>query len=110
MVVGRIAAVVLLGYPEARATLDLEALQLQPFYAGARVWFDGGWHTVSQHADGRAGLWKSCGRVGEWVLACGQKCCAARCGTALLHVLLPYYAILFCTFLHWSGLSLGLSR
>lgn len=34
------------GYPEARATLDLEALQLQPFYAGARVWFDGGWHTV----------------------------------------------------------------
>jgi hypothetical protein len=34
------------GYPEARAALDLEALQLQPFYAGARVWFDGGWHTV----------------------------------------------------------------
>jgi phytoene dehydrogenase-like protein len=27
----------LTGYPEARETLDFEALQLQPFYAGERV-------------------------------------------------------------------------
>jgi len=37
----------LTGYPEAKATLDLEALQLQPFYAGAKVWFGGSFHTVA---------------------------------------------------------------
>jgi hypothetical protein len=48
------------GYPEAKAALDLEALQLQPFYAGARVWFDGGWHTVStEPAALCCGAWKS---------------------------------------------------
>lgn len=35
------------GYPEARATLDYDALQLQPFYAGARVWYNGSFHTVA---------------------------------------------------------------
>jgi hypothetical protein len=44
--VPRCALLCAAGYPEARAALDLEALRLQPFYAGARVWFDGGWHTV----------------------------------------------------------------
>jgi len=37
----------LTGYPEAKATLDLEALQLQPFYAGAKVWYGGSFHTVA---------------------------------------------------------------
>jgi hypothetical protein len=37
----------LTGYPEAQATLDYSALQLQPFYAGARVWWDGSFHTVA---------------------------------------------------------------
>jgi len=37
----------LTGYPEAKATLDFEALQLQPFYAGAKVWFGGSFHTVA---------------------------------------------------------------
>lgn len=36
-----------IGYPEARATLDYNALQLQPFYAGARVWYNGSFHTVA---------------------------------------------------------------
>ncbi len=27
--------------------LDFDALNLKPFYAGARVWFDGRWHTVA---------------------------------------------------------------
>eukprot|EP00878_Enallax_costatus_P001897 GHUV01002057.1.p1 GENE.GHUV01002057.1~~GHUV01002057.1.p1 ORF type:complete len:492 (+),score=106.65 GHUV01002057.1:377-1852(+) len=37
----------LTGYPEARATLDYNALQLKPFYAGARVWYNGSFHTVA---------------------------------------------------------------
>lgn len=37
----------LTGYPEAQTTLDLEGLQLQPFYAGARVWYDGKFHIVA---------------------------------------------------------------
>jgi hypothetical protein len=34
----------LTGYPEAQRVLDYEALQLQPFYAGALVWWNGGFH------------------------------------------------------------------
>ena len=40
----------LTSYPEARACLDYEALQLQPFYAGALVRFAGGWHRVADPA------------------------------------------------------------
>lgn len=61
----------LTGYPEARDTLDLEALQLQPFYAGARVWFDGGWHTVADplrhFVDGLLSLTNPIGSVGDKV-------------------------------------------
>lgn len=61
----------LTGYPEARATLDIEALQLQPFYAGARVWFDGGWHTVADplrhFVDGLLSLTNPIGSVGDKV-------------------------------------------
>ena len=32
----------LVGYPEAKKTLDYDALDLQPFYAGADVRFEGG--------------------------------------------------------------------
>jgi phytoene dehydrogenase-like protein len=34
----------LTGYPSAQAELDYNALQLQPFYAGALVRFQGSWH------------------------------------------------------------------
>ena len=37
----------LTSYPEARACLDYEALQLQPFYAGALVRFACAWHRVA---------------------------------------------------------------
>jgi len=37
----------LTGYPYARQVLDYDRLRLRPFYAGARVRFDGGWHTVA---------------------------------------------------------------
>ncbi|GBF94145.1 hypothetical protein Rsub_07132 [Raphidocelis subcapitata] len=37
----------LTGYPYSRAALDFDALRLRPFYAGARVRFQGGWHTVA---------------------------------------------------------------
>ena len=37
----------LTSYPEARASLDYDALRLQPFYAGALVRFAGGWHRVA---------------------------------------------------------------
>ncbi|KAI8473014.1 MAG: hypothetical protein J3K34DRAFT_453716 [Monoraphidium minutum] len=37
----------LTGYPYAREALDFDALRLRPFYAGARVRFAGGWHTVA---------------------------------------------------------------
>eukprot|EP00879_Flechtneria_rotunda_P024261 GHRR01025712.1.p1 GENE.GHRR01025712.1~~GHRR01025712.1.p1 ORF type:complete len:221 (+),score=28.56 GHRR01025712.1:356-1018(+) len=57
----------LTGYPEVKATLDLEALQLQPFYAGARVWFNGSFHTVADplrhFADGLQSLTNPIGSV-----------------------------------------------
>ena len=34
----------LTGYPTAQQELNYDALQLQPFYAGALVQFDGAWH------------------------------------------------------------------
>ena len=42
----------------------LEALQLQPVFAGARVWFDGGWHTVSPARGGGGGAAEGC--AGVW--------------------------------------------
>ncbi|KAL4556041.1 hypothetical protein LXL04_038679 [Taraxacum kok-saghyz] len=35
------------GYPEARKILDYEALDLQKFYSGAKVYYGGGFHTVA---------------------------------------------------------------
>ncbi len=40
----------LTSYPEARASLDYDALALAPFYAGALVRFDKGWHRVADPA------------------------------------------------------------
>ena len=40
-------AIFLTGYPEARKTLDYDALDLQPFYAGADVFLDGKFHRVA---------------------------------------------------------------
>ena len=40
-------AIFLTGYPEARRTLDYDALELQPFYAGADVFLDGAYHRVA---------------------------------------------------------------
>jgi hypothetical protein len=37
----------LTSYPEARAALDYEALSLRPFYAGALVRWNAGWHRVA---------------------------------------------------------------
>lgn len=34
-------------YPEARQILDYTSLRLQPFYAGALVWFNGSFHRVA---------------------------------------------------------------
>ncbi|GAB2284762.1 hypothetical protein Dimus_019216 [Dionaea muscipula] len=34
-------------YPEARKLLDYESLDLQRFYSGARIYFDGAFHTVA---------------------------------------------------------------
>ncbi|KAL7001949.1 hypothetical protein U1Q18_003097 [Sarracenia purpurea var. burkii] len=34
-------------YPEARRLLDYEALDLQKFYSGARIYYDGRFHTVA---------------------------------------------------------------
>jgi len=39
--------VLLDSYPECRAVLDYEALDLKPFYAGALVRFDGEFHTIA---------------------------------------------------------------
>lgn len=36
----------LTSYPEMRATLDYDALDLKPFYAGAKVWWNGTFHQV----------------------------------------------------------------
>ncbi|KAF8065829.1 maoA [Scenedesmus sp. PABB004] len=61
----------LTGYPEAAATLDYEALQLRPFYAGARVRFGGAWHTVADPLrhfwDGVASLGNPIGSVADKV-------------------------------------------
>ncbi|KAF6255152.1 hypothetical protein COO60DRAFT_1272702 [Scenedesmus sp. NREL 46B-D3] len=61
----------LTGYPEARETLDYEALQLQPFYAGARVWYNGQFHTVADplrhFVDGLLSLSNPIGSVGDKV-------------------------------------------
>jgi phytoene dehydrogenase-like protein len=40
-------AIFLTGYPEAQKTLDYDALELQPFYAGADVFLDGAFHRVA---------------------------------------------------------------
>ena len=40
-------AIFLTGYPEAQRTLDYDALELQPFYAGADVFLDGAFHRVA---------------------------------------------------------------
>ena len=40
-------AIFLTGYPEAKATLDYDALDLRPFYAGADVRFEGAFHRVA---------------------------------------------------------------
>ncbi|KAG1672459.1 hypothetical protein FOA52_013245 [Chlamydomonas sp. UWO 241] len=37
----------LTSYPEVAATLDYDALELKPFYAGAKVWWNGGFHQVA---------------------------------------------------------------
>ncbi|GAX76829.1 hypothetical protein CEUSTIGMA_g4275.t1 [Chlamydomonas eustigma] len=37
----------LTGYPEAQAALDYKALDLKPFYAGAKVWLNGSFHQVA---------------------------------------------------------------
>ncbi|KAJ6302053.1 hypothetical protein OIU77_016201 [Salix suchowensis] len=34
-------------YPEAQKLLDYQALELQKFYSGARIYFDGQFHTVA---------------------------------------------------------------
>ena len=61
----------LTGYPEAQATLDYSALQLQPFYAGAKVWWDGSFHTVADplrhFVDGLLSLTNPIGSVGDKV-------------------------------------------
>jgi len=38
--------ILLTGYPEVARWVDLDALDLRPFAPGARVWFDGSFHTV----------------------------------------------------------------
>jgi phytoene dehydrogenase-like protein len=61
----------LTGYPEAQSTLDYAALQLQPFYAGAKVWWNGGFHTVADplrhFVDGLLSLTNPIGSVGDKV-------------------------------------------
>jgi hypothetical protein len=61
----------LTGYPYAQQVLDYEALRLRPFYAGARVWFNGGWHTVADplrhFVDGLLSLANPIGSVGDKV-------------------------------------------
>jgi phytoene dehydrogenase-like protein len=40
-------AIFLTGYPEAQKVLDYDALDLQPFYAGADVHFEGAFHRLA---------------------------------------------------------------
>ncbi len=69
------------GYPEAQAALDYNALQLQPFYAGALVWLDGGFHRVAdplRHpVDGIASLPNPVGSVADKVLVGIFRCAPA---------------------------------
>ena len=62
----------LTSYPEARAVLDYEALDLRPFYAGADVRFEGGFHRVADplrhFADGLGSLANPIGSVPDKVL------------------------------------------
>ncbi|KAG2482905.1 hypothetical protein HYH03_018187 [Edaphochlamys debaryana] len=59
----------LTGYPECQTALDYEALQLQPFYAGALVWSGGAFHRVADplrhFTDGLASLPNPIGSVGD---------------------------------------------
>jgi hypothetical protein len=61
----------LTGYPYARTALDYPALDLRPFYAGARVRFAGGWHTVADplrhFVDGLLSLTNPIGSVADKV-------------------------------------------
>lgn len=61
----------LTGYPYARQVLDFGALNLKPFYAGARVRYSGGWHTVADplrhFVDGLLSLGNPIGSVGDKV-------------------------------------------
>ncbi|GMH36944.1 hypothetical protein BSKO_04817 [Bryopsis sp. KO-2023] len=62
----------LTAYPEAQATLDYEKLDLKPFYAGARVWWNGAFHKVSDPlrnpVDGVLSLLNPVGTVADKVL------------------------------------------
>jgi hypothetical protein len=77
-------------YPQA--LLDYQALRLAPFYAGASVRFDGGWHRVADPArhflDGIASLANPIGSPLDKVTAAVPACwpdasdAAAACGHA----------------------------
>lgn len=62
----------LTSYPEAQACLDYPALDLKPFYAGARVWWNGGFHIVADPArhlvDGLLSLANPIGSVKDKIL------------------------------------------
>ncbi|KAL4425251.1 hypothetical protein ABPG75_009267 [Micractinium tetrahymenae] len=62
----------LTSYPEAQAALNYDALNLQPFYAGALVRFQGDFHRVAdpfRHlADGLGSLGNPIGSVGDKLL------------------------------------------
>lgn len=59
-------------YPEAQAVLDYEALNLQTFYAGALVWFNGAFHRVADplrhFADGLGSLFNPIGSAVDKVI------------------------------------------
>ncbi|KAK9815902.1 hypothetical protein WJX72_011660 [[Myrmecia] bisecta] len=61
----------LTSYPEAKAALDYDALDLQPFYAGALVWYDGTFHRVADplrhFADGLLSLPNPVGSIPDKV-------------------------------------------
>ncbi|KAG0626605.1 hypothetical protein M758_2G137300 [Ceratodon purpureus] len=59
-------------YPEAQAVLDYEALNLQTFYAGALVWFNGAFHRVADplrhFTDGLGSLFNPIGSAVDKVI------------------------------------------
>lgn len=59
-------------YPEAQRILDYDALNLRSFYAGALVWFNGGFHRVADpvrhFADGILSLVNPIGNVFDKIL------------------------------------------